>query len=171
MLPVIAVLAVLQAAPATSPPPGCTGSEHRALDFWVGEWDVVPSGAEQLVAHSRIESLHGGCAIREHWMPLNGAGGSSLSAYDPATGRWHQLWIGSSPGPVAFEGGPVGADMVMTGYWANYGGPGQTALVRQTFSAVDADTVRQLGEASADHGRTWTVSYDFTYRRRKEPLP
>ena len=110
MIVQIASLLLAQAATAqaATPPPGCTGEEHAALDFWVGEWDVYPNGRDTLVAHSRIEKLYNGCAIRENWMPLRGAGGGSLTGFDPETGRWHQTWIGSSPGVVRFEGGPVG---------------------------------------------------------------
>ena len=32
------------AAPATPPPPACESAEHRQFDFWVGRWDVYPSG-------------------------------------------------------------------------------------------------------------------------------
>ena len=31
----------------------------------------IPMARDNLVAHSRIEKLYGGCAIRENWMPLN----------------------------------------------------------------------------------------------------
>ena len=89
MIVQIASLLLAQAATAqaATPPPGCTGEEHAALDFWVGEWDVYPNGRDTLVAHSRIEKLYNGCAIRENWMPLRGAGGGSLTGW----------WQGSGP--------------------------------------------------------------------------
>lgn len=155
-------------APAVPPPPApsaCDTAAHAAFDFWVGDWDVFASGTDRLVAHSRIERLYAGCAVRENWMPLKGSGGGSLNNLDPATGRWHQTWIGSSPGRVEFEGGPVAGGMVLTGYWQDYSGPGQHALVRMTYSVVAADTVRQHGEASTDYGATWQDSFDFAYQR------
>src|ERR1700748_2606122 len=81
------------AAPAT-PPPACTAPEFRQFDFWVGHWDVYPTGTDQLVAHSLIENLYAGCAIRENWMPLAGQGGpgGSLNVYRPAEHRWRQTW-------------------------------------------------------------------------------
>ena len=104
-----ASLLVLQAvaAPALPATVPCSGENHGALDFWVGEWDVYRNGSDALVAHSTIEKLYEGCAIRETWMPLGGKPGGSLSGYDPATGRWHQTWIGSTAGVVLFEGGPA----------------------------------------------------------------
>src|SRR3546814_11659443 len=97
------------------------------------------------------------------------SGGGSLNGDEPPTGQWHQFWIGSSPGRVEFIGGPANGAMVLTGYWRDFAGPGQHALVRQTFTAIDSDTVRQHGEASTDQGQTWQTRYDFIYRRKKGP--
>lgn len=175
MSPLVAALALAtaQASSAAAPPaPACSGEPYAAFDFWVGEWDVYPTGAGKLVAHSRIEKLYGGCAIRENWMPLSGNAGGSLSDYEPATGRWHQTWIGSSPGRVEFDGGPVSGGMVLTGWWPGVGGPGKDGLVRMTYTRNPADgSVRQFGEVSYDQGVTWATSFDFTYRRRAQPLP
>jgi hypothetical protein len=35
------------------------------FDLPVGDWDVCPSVGDTPIAHSRIESPHGGCAARE----------------------------------------------------------------------------------------------------------
>ena len=155
------------AQPAPSPPTPCASEEHSAFDFWVGEWDVYPNGRDTKVADSKIEKLYSDCAIRENWMPLRGGGGGSLSNLDPDTGRWHQTWIGGGPGRVEFEGGTAGeSTMVLVGYWPNVNGPGQHAKVRMTYTVQDDGAVRQHGEASTDHGLTWTNSFDFIYRRK-----
>lgn len=169
-----ALLAAQAGAPAAAvpaPPPPCAGPIYAGFDFWVGDWDVYPnikdSGKAPLIAHSKIEKLYDGCAIRENWMPLKGAGGGSLNAPDPVTGRWHQYWLDSSGGQVAFDGGPVNGVMVLTGFWRGVGGPDKDAQVRMSYTRIDADTVRQFGEVSSDHGLTWTTSFDFIYRRAK----
>ncbi len=152
------------AAQAAPTPPPCAGEAYAAFDFWVGEWDVYPNGQDTQVARSRIERLYGGCAIRENWMPLRGTGGGSLSNFDPGTGRWHQTWVGSAPGRVEFDGGPVGGGMVLTGFWPGVGGPGKDGLIRMTYTRGEDGSVRQHGEASYDHGVTWQTSFDFIYR-------
>jgi hypothetical protein len=170
MLTIAAALFIAQASPAAvspSPPPPCEGPDYSAFDFWVGEWDVYPSGKDTLVAHSRIEKLYQGCAIRENWMPLKGAGGGSLSGFDPRTGRWHQTWIGSVPGVIQFEGGPAEGKMVLTGFWPKSGPKGEDGLTRMTYSRLDGGAVRQFGEFSGDDGQTWQTSFDFTYRPHK----
>lgn len=164
-----AALLIAQAASAAAPPapplpPGCPGEQHAAFDFWVGEWGVYRAGTDTQVARSRIEKLYGGCAIRENWMPLQGTGGGSLNSLDPATGRWHQTWIGSAPGRTEFVGGPVGAKMILSGFSPYAGGPGRPGLVRMTFTPNPDGTVRQHGEASFDEGITWNDRYDFIYR-------
>lgn len=171
MLTSLIYYAALQAAPVPVPPPplppACEAEAFSAFDFWVGEWDVFPTGAEVVIAQSRIEKLYGGCAIRESWMPLGGAGGGSLSAYDPKTGRWHQSWVGGGPGTIYFDGGAVGDSMVLTGWWPGSGPKGEDGLTRMTYSPLDGGAVRQHGEFSADQGVTWTTSFDFTYRPKE----
>ena len=174
-------LALLQAASppaaAAGPPAyvqGCATAAHASFDFWVGEWEVYPNlddpAKAPLVANSRIERLYGGCAIRENWMPLHGLGGGSLNNFDPATGLWHQTWIGSGPGRVEFTGGPAGpGKMVMTGFWKGVNGPGKDAWIRMTYTLREDGSVRQFGEASEDHGMTWVPNFDFIYRPKGKP--
>ena len=95
-LPLLAVIAGQTAPlPQPAPPPACAAPEHRQFDFWIGRWDVYPTGKDALVAHSLIEKLYAGCTVRENWMPLKGSGGGSLNMYDPADG------IGIRPGTTA----------------------------------------------------------------------
>jgi len=144
-----------QAAPAPATP--CADPAYHQLDFWVGHWDVYPTGKDKLVAHSLIESVYG-CGIRENWMPLSNQPGGSLSIYVPAEKHWEQFWIDSQGSRAFFTGGWDGKAMVITGKW---GGP----LVRMSYSKNADGSVRQLGEQSTDEGKTWTPSFDFTYRQ------
>lgn len=176
-MPTSLLLATLLQATAPQPAPAataplqspCSSETYEQLDFWVGEWDVYPAGQDQLVAHSKIEKLYGGCAIRENWMPLRGGGGGSLSAYDPKTGRWHQTWVGGGPGPVFFEGGIADGAMILTGWWPGSGPNGEDGLTRMTYSRLDGGAVRQHGEFSGDQGVTWATTFDFTYRPKEAP--
>jgi hypothetical protein len=161
-----AMLAALQAATgqaaAPAPPKSapCASPEYHQLDFWVGHWDVYPTGKNQLVAHSLIERVYD-CGIRENWMPLSNQPGGSLSVYVPAEKHWEQFWIDSQGSRAFFTGGWDGKAMVITRKWA---GP----LVRMTYSRNDDGSVRQFGEQSTDEGKTWSPSFDFTYRPAKK---
>lgn len=156
--------AAAQTPPPAPAPPACGASEHRQFDFWVGSWDVYPTGNDNQVARSLIERLYNGCAIRENWMPLKGGGGGSLNNYVVGQKGWRQTWLDSSGARVEFKGGWNGQAMVLTGLWADLNGPGQGALVRMTYTKDAQGWVRQFGEASQDGGKTWTASFDFTYK-------
>ena len=160
-LAVSAQVAAPQAAPPPTTPPAnpCADPEYHRLDFWAGRWDVYPTGKDKLVAHSVIEPVYG-CGIRENWMPLSHQPGGSLSIYVPAEEHWEQFWIDSSGSRAFFTGGWSGKAMVITGKW---GGP----LVRMSYSRNADGSVRQFGEQSTDGGKTWSSSFDFTYRRSK----
>ena len=168
LITIAALLAAAQtppapAAPPAPPPPACTAPEHRQMDFWVGRWDVYPTGTQRLVAHSLIERLYGDCAIRENWMPLRGGGGGSLNSYRPDEHRWHQTWTDSQNSWTEFTGGMEGEAMVMTA-------PGRNpdvrpTLVRMTYTHAADGSVRQVGTQSDDNGATWQPRYDFTYVR------
>ena len=44
---------------------------------------------------------------------------------------------------------------------------GTSNKVRMTFFNQGANQVRQLGQLSTDGGKTWAVTYDLTYVRKK----
>ena len=165
LFPTLLLSSGVAASQASSPSPACTAPEHRQFDFWVGYWDVYPTGKDKLVAHSLIEKLYAGCTIRENWMPLSKNEGGSLNMFDPATHKWHQTWQDSQNGRVEFDGNMVDGKMVLTGDWKGANGPGKDALTRMTYSPGADGSVRQLGEQSTDGGKTWSPSFDFTYRR------
>lgn len=166
LLGVAALLSGAQtfAQPAKLP---CEGAEFRQFDFWVGEWDVYPTGKPDQVATSLIEKLHGGCVIRENWRPAKGTSGTSLNMYDPRDGKWRQLWADAGGSWVEFEGRVTGEAMVLTGTWRNLLGPNKDGLIRMTYTKGADGSVRQLGVQSTDEGKSWTPSFDFTYRPRK----
>jgi hypothetical protein len=160
-----------QTATPAPPPAACTGPEHRQFDFWVGDWDVYPTGKSNLVAHSLIEKLYAGCVVRENWMPLKGTPGGSFNHFDRVDSRWHQVWMDASNSRVAFDGGLVDGKIVLTGFWKNANGPGQDGLVRMTYGTLAGGAVRQFGEISTDHGLSWRPFFDFTYKKSARPPP
>ena len=157
-----ALLAAQAAAPAPPPAaaasqPPCAAEENRQFDFWVGKWDVYPTGKDKLVAHSLIEKVYNGCGVRENWMPLSNQTGGSLNIYLPEEKHWEQFWIDSGGSRAVFTGGWNGKAMVIQGKWA---GP----LVRISYSKNADGSVRQFGEQSTDEGKSWAPSFDLTYR-------
>lgn len=137
---------------------------YRALDFWIGDWNVTnPAGA--VVGTSHVEGLIDGCAIYENWTGAYGDTGKSFTSYDNVASRWDQHWVASTGGVTEYLGAVKDGAVVMIAH-----GP-KGALTRLTFARLPGGKVRQLFENSADGGKTWTVGSDLTYAPRATPAP
>lgn len=154
------LLAVL--TPAQTPPPPAVNHD---FDFWLGEWNVTtPDGKP--AGTSRIESVSGGHGLLEHWTgsPTTGGGdGKSLNAYNPATRRWQQFWIGSGGGLLELSGELVDGKMVLSG---SHIVRGQTLIERIVWTPNADGTVRQSWDQSKDGGKTWVAVFDGLYRKK-----
>ncbi|HET7029069.1 MAG TPA: tetratricopeptide repeat protein [Candidatus Limnocylindrales bacterium] len=135
----------------------------RAFDFWVGSWEARTEDGV-LQGHNRIEVVLGGAAIVERWTGATGYTGTSLNRYDRRTGAWRQTWVDDTGGIVEFVDG-VAADGRVVFHARDADGSRR----RLTFEDRGPEAFRQLSEGSPDDGLTWTVEYDFRYRRLEPP--
>jgi tetratricopeptide (TPR) repeat protein len=141
-------------------------ANFRRFDFWVGEWDVQQTGVPRAPAgaQSRVERILDGCVILENWFPgAGGPSGRSFNTYNRVTRKWEQYWVDAS-GRITHYFGEFRDDGNLY-YEADQFGSGNK--VRMTFFNQGPDQVRQLGHLSTDGGKTWTVSFDLTYLRKK----
>jgi tetratricopeptide (TPR) repeat protein len=142
-------------------------AENRQFDFWVGEWNVIPTSGGLPQGTSRIEKELGSCVIWEKWTSLGlGYAGKSYNVYNANLKRWEQFWVDNVGGMMHFYGGLK--DGVMD-YWTDdIPQPDGTKLRRHLqFFNEGPDKVRQLSQGSTDTGKTWHVEYDFTYLRKQ----
>lgn len=142
---------------------------RRQFDFWVGDWEVYsPEG--RFYGENRIELLYDGNALAEHWQGAGGMRGTSLNAWEPMSGRWHQTWVDSSGSLLLLDGGLVDGRMVLEGRApADDERSDATAATEQqriTWTPAADGSVRQCWEVSADGGATWRIAFDGHYRRR-----
>jgi hypothetical protein len=146
----------------------CYQDKHNhEFDFWIGEWDVYVTGTNSYAGHSIIQRISGGCAILENWQSAISEG-KSLNFIDDSTHKWKQVWVGSYPnGKQNFDNGEY-KDSVMRFSFTTLDPQGQTLLGKFSFFNEGPSQVRQLNETSSDNGKTWTVSYDFTYKRKNQ---
>lgn len=161
-----AVAAAASSAAAQQPAPSvCSAAAHHQFDFWVGEWSVTDQAAKEFAGVSHIESIYGGCVIRENWAS-EGFRGGSLNSYWATDKQWHQTWMDSAGASRHFIGGldPEGR-MVMTARQPDPGGSGKIRLIRLTFTRNADGTVRQYSDYSDDNGANWKFRYDYLYRR------
>jgi len=137
---------------------------NRALDFWVGDWDVR-SAEGTVVGRNSITVENGDCWIHEHWVGGLGGAGESFNYFNSTTRKWHQTWVDDQGQIAEFDGDFRDGAMRLEGYRQGVGTDRIPA--RLTLTPLQDGTVRQLGENSTDGGKTWTVLYDFIYARKK----
>lgn len=141
---------------------------HREFDFWIGEWEVFPTGPKPggPGAKSVIQIISGGCAILENWESPN-SNGKSINFIDPVTNKWKQSWAGNyANGTQEFVNGEY-KDGAMRFTFETTDAQNNKIIGRFIFYNLGPNQVRQFNETSADGGKTWTTSYDLTYYRRK----
>jgi hypothetical protein len=151
--------------PPQTPPKRCLQSpQYRQLDFWVGEWAVTTRQGHH-VGESSVHLILDKCVVFENWTGDRGLAGKSFNIYNRKTGKWEQIWVSSVGNLTKYAGGfKDGAMRYMADETDEQGKP---ILLRLTFFPVSADEVRQLGESSADGGKTWKTQYDLYYHRKK----
>ncbi|MEP6948196.1 MAG: tetratricopeptide repeat protein [Ginsengibacter sp.] len=138
----------------------------REFDFWAGEWDVYPTGTKTLAGQSAVQIISGGCALLENWTSAASTG-KSINYIDPVTNKWKQAWAGSyAAGIQEFINGEY-KDSAMRFVFDYKDAQGKRIIGRFIFYNEGPNQVRQFNETSADDGKTWMTSYDFTYVRKK----
>jgi hypothetical protein len=152
---------VLGGAVRSQRPAGCAAPGHRQLDFWLGEWDVSPTGSSVVIAESSITSRDQECVIAENWRSFRGAHGDSLSMYDAADGLWHQTYADSTGTRREYKGAADPGGVMRLEIQSP-----DTVRRRMNIRRLDRDAARQWGESFDPASSKWTVTWDLTYRRR-----
>ena len=146
----------------------CQAAPMRALDFWIGRWNIL-NAKGQRTASSVIDLVADGCAILERYSGAPDAAGTQyigagLHVYDVADGGWRQLWSDNRPGATFMRGRQTDGGILYE--WEITDPQGKRVLKRYTLSSISSGggrTVKQLGERSDDGGKTWTVEFDLRY--------
>ena len=155
-------LGVAAPSPAQVPPAPCDGAEHRAFDFWLGEWNVHgPNG--KLAGTNSIKREIGGCVLHERYDTGRGYSGESFNIYDPPRKVWHQTWVDSSGLLLLLEGGVRDGKMVLEGQTT--GTDGKLTKHRITWTPNADGSVRQFWESTGPSGE-WAVAFDGKYTRK-----
>ena len=138
--------------------------EYRAMDFWIGEWEVeTAKGAAAGI--NRIEPVLDGCIVLENWTGKNGYSGKSFNLFHRDTSKWEQVWVDNQGQMTRYEGEAKDGNIY---YRSERVDPdGKKVPMKMTFFPKGPDQLRQLGEASTDGGKTWTTEYDLLYKRKK----
>lgn len=149
-------------AAAQAPAAGCDSPEHRAFDFWLGEWNVHVAGGK-LAGSNSIRREIGGCVLHERYDTGRGYSGESFNLYDAPRKVWHQTWVDSTGMLLVLEGGLREGSMVLEG--RTTGSDGKVTRHRISWTPNPDGSVRQLWESSGLAGE-WAVAFDGKYTRK-----
>lgn len=149
----------------------CSAPAFRHLDFWVGEWEAYGlKGAK--AGDSRISIILDSCVVLEEWTSASMQqglryAGKSFNSYNAVSKQWQQTWTDNTGNTTEYLRGE-GTEGKVIFYADKVPGPdGKSFLRRLSFTRLETDKVRQLGERSDDGGKTWSTEYDLEYRRKK----
>lgn len=134
----------------------------RLLDFWVGEWEVKGKNG-QVAGKSSIQISLDSCLIIENWTGTSGGTGKSFNFYNANNAYWQQTWVDNSGGSIEFIEGRFENSTLQ---FARSRPLSDGSIKRLSFSKIDENRVRQLGETSLDEGKTWSIEYDLIYYRK-----
>lgn len=142
----------------------CDEAQHRAFDFWLGDW-VVELANGNIAGRNRITLQQGGCLLTEAWTSARGGVGTSLNFYDGSQQAWRQIWV--SPGVVidltgGIEASGQGRSMVLTGT-IYYEAQNATVPFRGRWTPLPDGRVRQFFEEAREPGQ-WTPWFEGFYR-------
>ena len=173
----IAVVASVASAPfrhneagsvrAAGAAPCAADSNYQRLAFWVGDWEVLDSTGAHY-ATQRVHAVLDACAITAEWASGGGYKGLGLSAFDPKSGQWRQIYV-SNQLPT-----PMGVSLRRSD--PSYRGPGvrfvplpvpgDTGLARSrvTILPLSDNRAMQLFEDSPDGGQTWHTVFKAEHR-------
>jgi hypothetical protein len=149
-------------------PNACTSdSSFQRLAFWIGDWDVFDSTGTRY-ASQRVRAVVDACALTAEWTGPVGDKGMSMTAYDPRTGDWKQVYVTNQvPGTAGVSirksdpsyDGP-GIRFIPLADPA----PGQAARLRITIMPLPDHRARQKFEDSRDGGKTWRTVFNAEHR-------
>jgi hypothetical protein len=146
--------------PALAHAGACDDADHRAFDFWIGDWDVT-NAANDKHTHNVITREYEDCVIHEHYTGPKGYTGESLNAFDATRKVWHQTWVDSQGGLLVLEGGVRNGKMVLEGVTPK---DGRDVKQRITWTPNADGTVRQFWESANPDG-SWKTEFDGLYRK------
>ncbi len=150
----------------------CSDDAYRALDFWIGGWDIFNKDSGQRIATSNVFVGENGCSINENWHAIEYEySGRSLNAYNAITGEWHHLWVDVEGSVDGYVGVVLPEGVQWTTENRRTPRINDAHHHRWSLSPQHDGSVIQHSEISFDEGVTWATEYTSVLRRRaSEPM-
>jgi len=149
----------------------CSAPVYRQFDFWIGDWEAFGKNGQK-AGDSKISLILDSCIILEEWTSAGLTqgiryAGKSFNTFNRNTRQWQQTWVDNIGGSTEFLEGRYEDKKIILQTKPFPFSKDSVAIRRLTFYDLGPEKVRQHGEVSKDHGKTWVTEYDLEYRRRK----
>jgi len=145
----------------------CCSENHKAFDFWVGEWTVYNT-AGKIVGTNKIVKMQNGCVLQENWVASNKTNtGTSYNFFDLSDSTWNQVWISSTgnvlnlKGNINTEGAMVLKSKLTKGSKGNY-------YNQITWKKNDDSSVTQRWDILNKDGVTISKAFEEIYKRNSK---
>ena len=137
---------------------------YREFDFWIGEWDVVKTGTQELLGYSKIDSIVDGFAVQENYKNARSQyQGTSINKFNTATDQWEQFWVDNTGLTLHLKGQKIENQMILQ----NVIGEGEFQLKnRITWIDHGNGTVQQIWERSEGEDESWSKIFDGMYIKK-----
>lgn len=145
--------------------PCSTNPESRALDFWLGDWNIAGPGSSP-TAKSSVTAVLDKCIIVESWDGGRGHIGENWFGYNADDKSWHGMFADNQGRVHVFVNGKVGSGSAEF-FGPSQGTDGETIVNRVRIVRIGPDRVEQIWQKSSDHGATWTTEFRGEYSRKK----
>lgn len=119
----------------------CCTENHKAFDFWVGNWNVYNT-ENIIIGHNKIVKMQDNCVLQENWTSKNSTG-TSYNYYNSADDSWNQVWIDNSGFSLVLKGNIEDTKMVLK---SDIIKGDKTYYNKITWSKIDDVTVSQVWE-------------------------
>jgi hypothetical protein len=142
--------------------PSCTTNpEARALDFWLGEWNIAGEGNATSKVYLDLDK----CLVVESWDGGRDHRGKNMFAYAAGEKSWRGMFVDNEGRAHVFENGKV-ANGVAEFFGLSRGPNGEAVLNRIRIARLGAGKVEQSWDKSTDNGATWANEFRLEYSRK-----
>lgn len=141
--------------------PSCDAPEVRALDFWIGDWDVAMN-VRGGVARAHNTPILDACVIEENFYYPSGRRGLSWSRFVPASKKWKQVWVDSGGSFQLFVQDEEAEDVTFINIALDDG-----AARRMRWENIEEDSLEWRYEKESAEG--WETALHTSFTRRDEP--
>lgn len=143
----------------------CNSDDHRAFDFWIGDWTVYNTN-DQVIGTNKVVKMQNGCVLQENWEASNRTNtGTSYNFFDAKDNMWNQVWI-SNIGYVLRLRGNIDKNGAMVLKSKLKQGPKGRYYDQISWSKNEDGSVTQLWQIFNEQGKIIKTSFEGIYKKR-----